>query len=568
MSKFDRKRVVLLEIDIDRCQNTYGVAPCTASGTAGTECYNCWATCQDKANYVRGIKTWSFCTPGAPVPAGRAIRPYLIDLDPSPTEIDLERGLPRAGAVTLTLADEICSDIEADAYHATRPAAAGGTFWARFIARNPNYAGRFARLKTAYFTDGWDDAAFTTELYIIERIDPPDSRGRVRLTLKDPTKLADRRTMPEATDGKLTAAMAADATFAQLGSGHGALYPAAGFIRIDDEVIEYTSKVGDVLTWPDYSWRGRFNTVAATHDAGDGVQLCQVWQGVRVHQVLDDLFAGAGVPPANIDSAGFLSEDDNWLSNDFAVTACISEPEKITKLISELVVQIGAYTWWEPESQLMRFKVIAPLPLDAAPVIELTEVAQIVEGSVKIERLEDKRLTVAGIWYDPKSATADPDKTITYLRGEIWIDADAESANEYGDRRSDIRTSRWFTAANEVAVRVAVSRRTGRYRDAPQRIHCLLDAKDRDIKAADLIDVSVSQVVGFDGQPATVRAIVTRRKDEGGRVALRMRATDLDGRFGFWAPDATGDYPADSQYAHWAPDTEIFPDGTGPYLYF
>ena len=43
--------VTVVEVDLDKCTRTYGVSPCTASGSSGNECYNTYATCQDTANF-------------------------------------------------------------------------------------------------------------------------------------------------------------------------------------------------------------------------------------------------------------------------------------------------------------------------------------------------------------------------------------------------------------------------------------------------------------------------------------------------------------------------------------
>lgn len=41
-----------LELELNQCANVYGQAPCTAVGSPGFECYNCYSTCQDKPNYI------------------------------------------------------------------------------------------------------------------------------------------------------------------------------------------------------------------------------------------------------------------------------------------------------------------------------------------------------------------------------------------------------------------------------------------------------------------------------------------------------------------------------------
>jgi len=61
-SRIDDKRipVTVCELTLDFCANTYGVAPCTASGAVGTECYNTYETCQDIPNYIKTTKTYRF----------------------------------------------------------------------------------------------------------------------------------------------------------------------------------------------------------------------------------------------------------------------------------------------------------------------------------------------------------------------------------------------------------------------------------------------------------------------------------------------------------------------------
>ncbi|PKO50365.1 MAG: hypothetical protein CVU28_13055, partial [Betaproteobacteria bacterium HGW-Betaproteobacteria-21] len=74
----------------------------------------------------------------------------------APTEIDPQAGLARRANVSLTLQDETDADVQQDPYVAGRATPAGGTFWSRLLARNPNYSGRWARVRRGYATDPWD----------------------------------------------------------------------------------------------------------------------------------------------------------------------------------------------------------------------------------------------------------------------------------------------------------------------------------------------------------------------------------------------------------------------------
>lgn len=203
---FERHPVSVLEIDLDACANTYGVAPCTASGA--TKCYNCYATCQDRPHYVNTTRTVKFTGRGSPIPPGELVRPYILSDSGAATVIEPENGMARRATLSIKLADEPCGDYDQDPYYTTRAAAAQGTFWTRLLARNPNYAGRFARYRRGFAVNPWDWTTFLTELYIVDQI-AQAADGTVSVTLKDPLKLTDTAKIPAPTDGKLAAAMKA-----------------------------------------------------------------------------------------------------------------------------------------------------------------------------------------------------------------------------------------------------------------------------------------------------------------------------------------------------------------------
>jgi hypothetical protein len=69
-----REIVQIVRIDQPSCSRTFGVSPCTASGTADTKCYNTRTTCQDLANYrdsiEGGLNANSVYPYFAPIPIG------------------------------------------------------------------------------------------------------------------------------------------------------------------------------------------------------------------------------------------------------------------------------------------------------------------------------------------------------------------------------------------------------------------------------------------------------------------------------------------------------------------
>ncbi len=552
---FGRVLIELLELDLDKCTLTYGVLPCTASGGVGNECYNTYKTCQDKVNYSKGTQTLRFCGRGAPLPTNATVvRPYIESMSLAPVEIDLKNGLATRAHVSVKLVDETDSDVETDPYAATRATAARGSFWVRLLARNPNTAGRFARVKrllaapdsagrVSYATT---DPGFITDLYVIDSIKGP-ARGDITLTLKDPIKLADRVQVPVATDGKLASGVTSTATTLPLTAGKGAQYDKYGYpcwVLVGKEIVKIDSRGTDTLN-VNASGHAQFGTVAAAHNADDKVQLCRVWSSAVFTDVLKNLLNESGVSNTYIDTAQMTSEDINWLGAKYYVTACLIKPEEASKLMAELLVQANSLLWWEPVAMKVKFKVNMPA-VPGVTVPELNESAHLIEDSVSVESLESDRLTLAAVNYALTSPIENNDESANYQRGEMYIDTDAEGANEYNERRSDMLFSRWFGAANAAAMVALVNRRINARRDAPLKIKFAIDPKDYNFGVGALVDINTRAIAGFNGVNNVTRARVTRILDKGGRLDCEGISTKFRNRYCYIAPNGYPDYTAAS----------------------
>ncbi|MFZ5697772.1 MAG: hypothetical protein ACOY9J_03465 [Pseudomonadota bacterium] len=569
MSDFSRIPVYNLEIDLPRCGNIYGSAPCTASGAAGSECYNTYKTCQDKTNFTLTTQTVAYCSAGAPLPAGQLVRPYIkpkAGVQLPPIEIDPRAGLAPRSTCTVALYDEPCPDHDMDPYHATRATPATGTYWGRLLARHHNLSNLTARIKRAYFTDGWDESEFITETYILETIRGPNGSDGVVVTLKDPIKLTDRMLLPPPSPGKLAVALGTNDLSLTLDSGSGASYGATGYVRVKGQIIRYTSNVGDVLSWPDSTYRSQFDTTAEAAEVGDVVQECIVYIDEPFSGVVEDINNRSGIADANIDLAGIQSEDDRWLGSAYLITTCLHEPTKASDYLQELSQETGGVIWWDPVAAKVKYKYIGPESPAALTGATLTDEANIIDGSVKVDPLDDLRLTRAYVGYSLANATANLNESKNFLGGRGYIDADAESPLEYNDVRSDVMYSRWFTTPNERGVTAFVKRRVGQYRDVPRNISLRVDAKDADIREADLYDVTTRSVVDETGAPRTIRCLVIKRKDNGNGLDLTLRTTNFSRRYGFIAPNGTSDYPDNADYACICLNTGKFSDGSSGYL--
>jgi len=196
----DRFTAAYLELDVSVCANTFGITPCTATGT---KCYNTFSTCKDKPNFIQTVQTLKFCLRGMPAQPGQTARPYLTNIDIAPTEIQPGKGLAIRSRATCTLVDETDNDTELDPYVDTRAAVAGGTFWRRFQARHLYTFGRPARIRRGFLAEPYSEVYFEEQRFIIDSIAGPDSSGAIKITLADPIKLLEKAVIPAATDGKL-----------------------------------------------------------------------------------------------------------------------------------------------------------------------------------------------------------------------------------------------------------------------------------------------------------------------------------------------------------------------------
>jgi len=215
-----REPITIVECDLDKCAEVYGVSPCTASLGTGNECYNTRKSCQDPANYNNSTTlTHAFSSRQVD---GQTYIPCIAATKLSPTEITPGQPFNKRAAITITLEDFAHHDIGIDPYVSTRSYTAmdQGTYFGKLIARNPFYQGRPLRLLTGYVDDPFSVGDLQTENYIIEKI-TYSKKGKITILAKDILKLADdkRSTCPQASSGKLVSAISSSDTSLTVTSG-------------------------------------------------------------------------------------------------------------------------------------------------------------------------------------------------------------------------------------------------------------------------------------------------------------------------------------------------------------
>jgi len=646
LAAFSKRPCSVLRMEIDRCSNTYGLSPCTASGAVGTECYNTYFTCQDKANYTKSTQVMQFVSRGINAPASEALRPYLLNSVSAPVMIDIDEGLAARSVVSLKLADEPDNDSWQDPYWATRPTPAQGLFWTRFLARNKNYYGRTAYLRRGFVAEPWDWGLFLDERYIIDTIGI-ESSGQVRVVLKDPLKLVDNNTIPLPTSGAIqsellalvlagfaagggasTVTLPTDAQpideyytgmevyiYAGVGTGQkrvissyvgatrvatvsvawsvtpdtssairvgqlqitltaglGTQYtnPATSgkneYIRIGKEIIRYTAISGDVLSWPDTSYRGQFGSVIEDHDIDESAQLCRAFIDQPIANVVTDLLTESGIDAAMI-SDDVVNESVIWYGPIFNITACISSPESASKMLAEILKQIDAVMWWSPQVQKVEFKAIMP---SIGNVIALNDESGIIQGSMSVKTLDNLRVTQVSANYSLGDATANLGEPRSYLKTDVLVNIDAQSANEYGDVKPFIINSRWFGVQNAVGIMAVLGRKANRRYHAPKLFTFKVDPKDYTSATGSIVFVSSRKHVEVDGSIKPESCFIVSTDDKGTHIDMSARSMNFSSRYAYIAPNGYPDYPSatDEQrlYAFIAGSGGIMSDSSEPYL--
>lgn len=522
-SRVGRIPVVFVELDMDCCTRTYGTSPCTAAVgvTGAAKCYNTYATCQDTANYNKGVKTYRFSDPSARLPVGLQTIPLLTSVSFAPQQITPGKGLGVRGSVSIKLADAPWTDVDIDPYVADRVTPAAGTFWGRFRARNPYYEGRMLRILTGYITSPFTWDAFQTRAYIIDSLSAVLKGDEAQIVGKDILKLADdkKALFPRPSTGTLSAGISDSATTltaAPTGVGD-AEYPASGNIAISGEIMSY-SRSGDTFTVT----RAQDNTGAAAHDADDTIQLVGEFASAEIQDVIYDLLTDyAGIDTAYIDKPAWDTERDTYLTGVWNLTQ--PEPVGVNTLLAELTEQGNCRIWWDEIEQQIRFRAIRPL--DAALPVYSDDL-HFLEKSVSVTEDAKQRIGTVMIYFGRVNPTERLDDLKNYAVKYIQADPDAISVNEYGSNVIKRINSRWFKTSSFGRVQDLADALLMTYRDPPRVLDFRMDPR-HDLRVGDIFRAKTRYLQDVSGLAlAKAFEVIEAQEDQAGHV-IRYRAQEI-----------------------------------------
>ena len=489
--------------------------------------------------------------------------PCLVSVSTAPTKIVIGKGLGHRASITIQLMDFTHHDRGIDPYVSTRTydPETQGTYFGKLKARNPFYTGRKVRIKTGF------NGEFQTRLYIIESMSGPDESGRLSIVCKDPLKLADkeRSQCPALSTGELASAYSVGGTTLVLTAGDGAGYPASGTVRIGDNILAYTGVSTDTLTGVT---GGQWGTTDAAHDAGSKVQLCKTFSSVNVVDIIEDLLLNfTDIDAAFIDSAAWALERDMFLSST-TLTSIISEPTGVKELIEELTEQFLLDVWWSDDEQLIKLESIIPKAVNTTEA-EYTDEHHILKQGVQVSENIKDRVTEVWFYYAPINHSESYDAE-NMAKVKIVVDANAESAAQFNDKRIKKIFSRW-TDSESLAIQSS-SRLLNRDATNRKQIKFKMDVKDSSLKTGDHFIINTKYITDETGAKLSKRMqVLSHDIREKGVVDYDTIEVNFTGRYMVIAPNTvSGTYSTattqeKAKYGFVGPNSGNFPDGEEPY---
>lgn len=567
LTDFSRTLITRVKITLPFCANSFGVAPCTATGVP---CWNTYHTCKDRENFGATTKTYDFCSADADIPFPGP-RPYVKSVTYLPTEIG--GNLTKTGRVKVEFADEPDSDVGIDPYVTQRALfpAIPGTFFRKLIARNPNYKGGVMEISEGTLGDA--EEAFTKKAHVLletgkvgkgtftfESVDLLAGLGEIEVPKKVNLKLLG------AINDAVTEMILADTSDA-------ATVAASGYVRIGDEVVQYANY--DSAQRRLYNCtRHAFGTAPAGHSANDAVQPCRYFApGNPFDHLKAMLLDDAAYDAALVDSAAFDAWRD-WPGGEVNMSALIHEPTKLNEIYMGLVNLLDCKSWVAEDLKLTIARNIPNAP--GRSYRELSDAESIIKASASVDLNEESRKTRSVLYWE-KSALGKDGEAGSYSRIDVGVNAEAET--EYGDNQQETIYTPWVTNAgiqDEVLaawISDTLLRRMFGRRDAAPIVKGALDPKDHAVRTGEFATLTTDEILNPDGTPVTTRFQVVKRDAKGSKIECQFQRMPVR-RAMFYADEAAADYdsatPAQQEYGGFYCDeaTGKMPNGDDGFFYY
>lgn len=555
MATFAARPIEIVEIIQPLCSQTFGVSPCLAAGDA---CWNTDATCKYRAaldlsksislRFVNdAVYEWqdnniNLLAENDSVLTTEANQSFLIDYyyqpsldipalmtyNTAPTVLNVASGskdkspLGYRAVCQVNIKDFPWNDILTDPYVSTRSYVPDqiGSFWSKWLARNPFHVGYTLNIYEGLI--GQPLSIMTKREYVIEKID----RGKdgVSITAKDILrKVTDTaQTAPYLSKGELASAITNSQTTMTVAGALISEYEAAGYIRLNSEIISYTQiyeTTGGNLFFSGLT-RAIAGTSASSHSQYDRVQRVIYYNARPYNEILYDLFVNwGGIPGKYIDSATWASEKTIYRP-DYNFTTYIAEPTKIDELAGEVCLQAISNVWWDERVQQIIMKAVKPVP---SPTL-LTDDDAIIAGSFVIKEKPEERASQAHVYYLQRTPVQSVTDKTNYTRVSVYIDVNKQI--QYGGEPQIRELFCRFISTQAIATSLSQNY-LNRFSDVRKEVQFDLSAKDAEtIWTGSVVSIRHYLDVDFTGAARNGEWLITSAEVSRNGLTYRFTAED------------------------------------------
>ena len=517
----------ILELYVPQCQlrygttNSAGTCPAVLGTDSADKCFNTLATCAVPDSYTPADTVFRWSTAQQGIPPSLRVRPTIVNVDAAPRRLAPSKGLGEGAEARVTVLDHPWGDVWEDFYRTERSytPAEQGTYWGKWLARNPYYRGIRMRLLDGYISPGGfslDD--FSAREYILDAITGPDSHDRVTIVGTDVFKLLekDRSVVPAPNTGVLAAAIDEAATsFTLSPSGIGdAEYPAAFRCVIGNEGFDVT-RSGDACT---ITTRGLYRGLDG-HEADDTVQEVRRFSAKRVDEIAAAIITEAQPDlSAYIPTADWATEANDYLPRLYSGE--ITEPTGVNKLLAELMDSVPVVFFPSEKERRIEMRAIKPPPVTRPT---FTDAGHFLAGTLQKQERPKDRVDSVLVHFGQLDPTGDREKPSNYSQSVYLI-----SATNYDSRQLREVFSRWIPRQAKAHAEDLANGYIARYRDTPVTLKFSLDAKHGDNWTADvfLADTRKLQNAFGANAPRNFQIIEAFEKDAGHRIEYEAESYD------------------------------------------
>lgn len=529
----------LVEVDLDWYADN-SIQPVNDDGSL---CYRTPSTTKQVGEFELGIRTRRFSSSEQAPLAGSGAIPCVDRVIFAPEELKIGEAFGSFGQVVITLRDFTPeSDYPEDPFidDASR-GEVKGSYFTRLLARNPYWTNRQIRIIEGWVSDGkWFSDETIVHHYTVRGIQGP-SNGTLKIVAVGPLQVLNLAEAELPTASRGTLLLDIDDTIDEISiRGDVSIYEEypddGGLVRIDDELIRYTSREDEKLLG---CLRAQFGTEATEHSIRGTIQLCIEYSSQIITDIIKDLLLRVEVPEEFIDLDGWETEGSTWLAR-YIHSQVLSEPTPVMDYLRELLEVSLALLWWDDIEAKIRLRAIRPAN---RALVRLNEEYNLLD-TPSLDTDMSARVSRCDVLIGLRTPVDDEEKQASY-RVRVIGRSQGNTETEHRGPSLVSFLSRWLSEGQAGIASRTTYQLTAYLRDGRKTIDFDVASKDAFLKIGDLIELQIRDSVDTEGNPIPQLGLLTRKQtiEQGSVYRYRIELTpSLVSRFAYIMPNDAPEY--------------------------